>query len=1539
MAQKLNKKLVGLLVASAMVLMTVTGIVLLNNLPDQDPTKYAADGDKFMAQGEYQKAAQSFHRAYAKDPAQSPDYLVKAAKCIIELGEIGKARPLIQMAKTRDGRHKQALETELEIEFEIAPYIGTVNQWYKVVECAKAMLELEEFSGSARVHFVLGRAYLELRKEDATFDSKGESHLKRALELDPTNVEALTLLADKMSRTAMELEADRQLEEARATRAGRTGLIAAAIEKAKASGDTERLAELDELRARCLLMDGEIAEGERLLRDLAAKETTRNRARLMLGRMLAGASRFKTNRNLEEALSVLKSAHEANLKDIEPYFALNNTYRMLAGETTDSAKRAEYLSALEGLLEEGLSNIESSKHFRKLVNAQARIQMLEELAMLDIGRARDSATDAEREKFLASAERKIERLKSEADPASMPVRYTTAQLYAARGDIVAATREAEAAYALKEGASNLQVLRLCAELYTRQSQWGTAREMIRKMLAIDSSDPTLYIGMARVLLNLNQAAEALAYLKPNEPAELRATLEQDRTAISLQIEALRQLKQFKLAEEASRKLGEGSPEDIVRSAQILTWEGKYPEAEQKLLGVLASNPGQESAVRAILQLYEESGRRQEGRQLIDDLIAKFPENRRFKQFRIALHDDLPDDARDQQILDFINEESDEFTRLSALVGYYERRGQLDKATENLNKAEGLKPSDPKVIEAQFTFALRQKDWDKAAKYARKSGELNIDGTMGKIAEGRLALARAAVYRDEGNKTEFANFNNQAIDMIRAGLDAYPNYSQGWTFLAGAYLDAGRVDDAKATLQRALQINPANGYASLFLARIAQSQGDEVAERRYLADASRSIDDDKWLRDRQRYYAERDDPRSGIGSRELAAKEKPDDVENWVVLARLYGDPKVGAIDKAADAYRKALAASSNDIRIAVELANFYGSPEVNQPAEGEKLLKGLFDAESDDAKRARIAVAMGGFYEKQGVLATADRHYRQAAFLDPSIPILSVVADFYSRTGKHREAAEQYEKLVALAADNPDQLRDFKARLIAICLTTGDLDRARAMIDDYLAKYPDDSQGMILEGAYHRVGGDIDKAKAALDAHLAKDPDNAIALWQRGSLYVLLGRWQMAIEDLRKAKALRPDGFNYQHRVALADALIEAGRSDEAISELQLILEANPDQSLVAESLIDAYTRVRPPRFADAENLIYRLQVRFPREPKWPSMLGRIGELAQDWDKAIAGYEKAAEVANYQAQSVRDLFNAYRIANRPQKIVQTATERMSSTLLDRMPEALSTLAWAYAQMRVNEKCYEAFDRALAATQGNFQLYARVINDIVVTLGPEVALERAKEQSDADPRNVGKLQALVHLLKYNERGAEAIEVCDRIKDMATGDADLIFAHLAKGMLLSADKRLTEARDEYETILKLNPDQPLALNNLAYLLGEQLKLPKEALPHAKKAAQLQPNDTNVLDTYGWILFLNEKYGEAAGTLLRAIEIEGDRVPESMKNIDIRYHMGLLYRKQGKPEEAQAMLEVAERLCQTQGRKGDLPNNIKKALEELGQPGGRN
>ena len=159
-------------------------------------------------------------------------------------------------------------------------------------------------------------------------------------------------------------------------------------------------------------------------------------------------------------------------------------------------------------------------------------------------------------------------------------------------------------------------------------------------------------------------------------------------------------------------------------------------------------------------------------------------------------------------------------------------------------------------------------------------------------------------------------------------------------------------------------------------------------------------------------------------------------------------------------------------------------------------------------------------------------------------------------------------------------------------------------------------------------------------------------------------------------------------------------------------------------------------------------------------------------------------------------------------------------------------------------------------------------------------------------------------------------------------------MSQAMLLEGLGRYLEAKPKYEDVLKIDPEEGLALNNLAYLLIEHLDNPAEALPYARQAQRLTPTDPGVLDTLGWILAKANRLGEAAGRLLRALEIERER--SSQEHVAASYHLGVVHMLRGELEEAKDRLDSAKAAAEDQKDQQFKPK-IEKALEDLEELGG--
>lgn len=1534
MARKLNKNVVGLLTLLGMILLAVAGVVLMANMPGQDPAVYAAEAKQLEEKGEYNRAMQTYVRACTKDPAHDPEYLVRAAYCAVEDGEVGNARKLIQQARIKNPKLRSAAEAATKLELELMRLFPSVLQATTLLDEAKKLLEIDD--QSALVHQALGIAYAQLVSEEPENAEKGEAALKRAWELDPGNTEVVKALASmrwtqavKKLRENNKKEGDGYLEEIHS-------LLASAVKKCEDAGEQEAAQELRQADALYRVMQGEPKEGLAILEALAGNETARAETRVLLGAVYGGFVDPEVAPDLGKAETILKEAIQLEPQSGDAYLTLGRVYRSQREQAKDQAEQEEKFKQEVEVYEQGIEQVRRKKHFRAYKDNEQRISFFTELCLLHVGRAMDADSDEAKDEALRIAESWIEKLKQEVDLEAVPVRILTAHVLNARGDYVNAVREAEAAERGLKGRRDFRLSVLLSELYTRQRQWGAARDALFMALSTNPQEPALYLRLAEVFLRMNQPEDAMRCLNPGQPPRLQAFLEQDGRARAIRIEAYRQMGQLELAEKESAKLGQGTPEDELRQAKILILKGDTEAAERGLKKMLEGQPDNINALQSLVQLYATTGRFEEARAQLKKAEERDPNSREVRRLGVLVAQQ-EGTIKEADAVAFLEGEPDPYTRYIWIADYYLTRQRLDESRKYLDQAEQVKPEDGECIGRQFRLAMLQKDWERAEKYAAKQGALNVDGTEGRVAQGRLALAKADAERDQGNTAAAEAEYRRAIDLITVGLQKYPKYSMGWTYLAEAYSSAGRGPEAKSALTRALAIDPTNGYANRAMAATHINEGDESGAEKYLRAAALALPDDAWIQQRLRLAKERENPRDGIASREQLRKEKPEDIENLVLLARLYSDPKIAGYDKAIATYREALElakknpkqkGSNNDLSLAREIAGFLGQQEVNRPSEGEDLLNDMLKAEEDQSRRALLALYLAQFYEAQNVLATADRHIRWAVSLDPSPEVLNAAAEFCSRNNQLRQALEYYERVVKTAGDTATTGKNARVRQIALLLTLGEMDRAKDEIDAFLRIYPDDPQGMVYEGAYHRMGGDIQKAKEAFDAYIEKNPDNALALWQRGQLSILLGKWESAITDLRQAKAFSADAFGYQHRIALADALVEAGKGAEAITELQSILQKTPEEGAVAEALIDIYKRVSPPRYADAENLIISCMRRYPQEAKWPRLLGSLGEASQDWGKAVNGYERAAEINRNNTEAIRALFAAYKSANRPEDIIRYATEKLTTRMLATSPSALTMLAWAYSRTGDEQKSLETYDQALAAAGEDVIASVQVVQGMVSVMGPEAALSRAKARAEADPENADRKKVVVHLLWLTRQLEEAIQVCREIAKLPAAEAgDAVFAEVAEGILLEALSKNSEAKTKYEAALKLAPDQPVALNNIAYLLVEKLDQPAEALPYAQRAHRLNPNSAEVLDTYGWVLAKNGRLGEGLGVLLRAVDIQRE-------SPTLLYHLGKVCQLRNEPEEAQRWLKAAQQAA-AKAKSPELPR-INEALQQIEKTG---
>ena len=145
-------------------------------------------------------------------------------------------------------------------------------------------------------------------------------------------------------------------------------------------------------------------------------------------------------------------------------------------------------------------------------------------------------------------------------------------------------------------------------------------------------------------------------------------------------------------------------------------------------------------------------------------------------------------------------------------------------------------------------------------------------------------------------------------------------------------------------------------------------------------------------------------------------------------------------------------------------------------------------------------------------------------------------------------------------------------------------------------------------------------------------------------------------------------------------------------------------------------------------------------------------------------------------------------------------------------------------------------------------------------------------------------------------------------------------LAMAESATARKDFSTAVKHYQALLQVQPNNPVVLNNIAWVLG-QLK-DVRALDYAEKALRVAPNQPAIMETVASLLA--EK-----GDTARALELLQKATGLAPASTDLKLSMARVLVKAGKKADAQKILEELSKL----GDKFKGQAEVAKLLKEIG------
>jgi uncharacterized protein (TIGR03790 family) len=187
-------------------------------------------------------------------------------------------------------------------------------------------------------------------------------------------------------------------------------------------------------------------------------------------------------------------------------------------------------------------------------------------------------------------------------------------------------------------------------------------------------------------------------------------------------------------------------------------------------------------------------------------------------------------------------------------------------------------------------------------------------------------------------------------------------------------------------------------------------------------------------------------------------------------------------------------------------------------------------------------------------------------------------------------------------------------------------------------------------------------------------------------------------------------------------------------------------------------------------------------------------------------------------------------------------------------------------------------------------------------------------------DVGKLflKAEVRLLMQDRAGGiQALEQATAL------DGTFVAAQLALANLYEGDSRWEDANTRYRRVLAREPNQAVALNNLAYSLAEHTNGAAEALPLATRAYEISKHSPLVGDTFAWVYHRLNRDREAEPIITAAAQAQP-------KSAEIHLHAAFIMAGVGHTEAAARELATAIGLDKSLGQRAD----VRQLRARLGQ-----
>ena len=1067
----------------------------------------------------------------------------------------------------------------------------------------------------------------------------------------------------------------------------------------------------------------------------------------------------------------------------------------------------------------------------------------------------------------------------------------------ARGNYQDATRQTDEA--ITAGDQSLRTLLKSAQARMKLQEWGAAAERYEAIVAQWPDVTPVRYALAGLYVRQRMYSEAQPHLD-----ELEKQNEQNERWQHLKLYILLGRKQF---DEADALLSEvnvaDNPNVTIRAARAYLGADRKETAIRLLEDAFNERPKNVSLLNWLIDLENDDQKKlayvEQGEQagMNEEWVGRL---RKLIGGEVDVRKQI-----DGLIKEKIEQEEDPVTQALQWYVYFMRQDDVERAREELSKISEDDRNTAPVIEALFRDALTRRDFKEAESIAARAGDVN-DGRGADLAKG--AFYRARAHMAQGR-------HDEAVSALHEGLEMREVYSRGWETLGLTLLRTQEYRSAIEAFSTALKQRPTSARALSGLAVAYHNIGDTEAALTSLRHLYRYHSQNYNSADKYfRYEQEYGDAERVLELRQEHAERNPTNLRNRRAIALTLShlnrhDEAKEQLDEviAEDGLtlsnvitRAAILYDADEVDVAIDELRAYVQSKDNDPQARDYYLVARQLRAMDQRKEAistyRQASTIEGEYQRAAKTALAQLLMETNDGIDESVQLHK---DLWDSDPKDLQASATYARAL---------------------LQKNQIDEAETVLRAIVAEHGNTVQTLVLEAQIAAMRGSITEAETLLEAAIEKRPKAALLYLAKAELLSKdPKRHGNALADLDHA--LEIDPLLDDARQLRASIQRVRGDTSAAIFDLEAIVQNDENRPETRKELARLYGATRQFRKLDA--LLEESANLFPDEPFWPH---RQAFRARSMHKLIEAIEKmkVAFELDESASTLSDLVTMTLEAQKPDMALNLLNKH--TVMMNESPVLMVLRGQAVMKTKGRREAIELFAEALKRTEkyGGFQV---VRNLILRSLDPGTTRDLIVSTFGDSP----PIWVVLGVADIEIQAADFETALERLRPLAPtiteqATEEQKFFNRVFAIALHQTQRFDEAAEAYRRQLELEPDNWVVMNNLSYLLVDNLDKPEEAVKTMERAVKIRENDPQLLDTLGFALYKTGRNKQAADVLERSVKLR----PQATTIIHLVDVLLVMHNTARATELLQEAKQSAERTNDVESL-----NQINERLNALAQP----